>query len=112
MLLDVVEAKSEDFDNDLKEDLSPGLFFRFVFHDNYFLGRLVNWSSGLLDNLQAGFLFGGLLGEPASGEGLLHGGGDKDTAFGVLWYGAAVEADACTTGDLLEDGQGSLELRT
>jgi hypothetical protein len=33
VLLDVVEAKSEDFDNDLKEDFRPGLFFRFVFHN-------------------------------------------------------------------------------
>jgi hypothetical protein len=28
----------------------------------------------------------------------------------VFGFGASVEADACTTGDLLEDGQGSLEL--
>ena len=46
--------------------------------------QLVNWSSGRLADLEAGFLFGGLLGEPAGGEGLLHGGGDEDTAFAVL----------------------------
>ena len=34
----------------------------------------------------------------------------KDTAGGVLGFGASVEADACTTGDLLEYGQWSLEL--
>ncbi len=32
MFLDVVETKGEDLDDDLKEDFSPGLFFRFVFH--------------------------------------------------------------------------------
>ena len=84
MLLDVVEAEGEDFEDDLKEDFGPRLFFRFVFHDNYFLGRLVNWSSGLLDNLQAGFLVGGLFCEPAGGERLLHAGRDEDTAFTVL----------------------------
>ena len=34
----------------------------------------------------------------------------EDAAGGVFGFGASVEADACTTGDLLEDGQGSLEL--
>ena len=32
MLLDVVEAKGEDLNNDLKEDFGPRLFFRFLFH--------------------------------------------------------------------------------
>ena len=54
---------------------------------------------------------GGLFGEPASGERLLHAGGDKDAAFGVFGAGAAVEADTGTTGDLQEDGQGALETR-
>ncbi len=67
MFLDVIETKGKDLDDDLKEDFRPGLFFLFVFHDNYFLGRLVNWSSGLLDNLQAGFLVGGLFCEPFGG---------------------------------------------
>ena len=34
----------------------------------------------------------------------------KDTAGGVLGFGASVEADACSPRNLLEDGQGSLEL--
>ena len=111
MLLDVVEAEGEDLDDDLKKDFGPRLFFRFLFHDNYFLGRLVNWSSGLLDNLQAGFLVGGLFGKEAGGEGGLGVGRDKDAAFGVFGAGTAVEADTGTTGDLQEDGQGALETR-
>ena len=41
---------------------------------------------------------------------MLVGGRYEDAAGGVLGFGASVEADACTTGNLLEDGQGSLEL--
>ena len=52
----------------------------------------------------------GLFGKPTSGEGLLHVGGDKDTAFTVLGFRAAVEADAGASGYLDEDGQGALEL--
>ena len=37
-----------------------------------------------VDDLEAGFVVGALLGEPSGGEGLLHGGGDEDTAFTVL----------------------------
>ena len=32
VLLDVVEAEGEDFEDDLKEDFGPRLFFRFLFH--------------------------------------------------------------------------------
>ncbi len=71
--------------------------------------QLVNWSSGRLADLEAGFLFGGLLGEPTGGEGLLHAGGDEDTAFTVFREGAAVEAYAGTSGDLDEDRQGAVE---
>lgn len=53
----------------------------------------------------------GLFCEPASGEGLLHGGGDKDTAFTVLRLRAAVESYAGTSGDLVEDGQEAFEAR-
>ena len=53
----------------------------------------------------------GLFGEEAGGEGLLVGGGDKDTAFGVFGAGAAVEADAGSAWDLAEDRQRALELR-
>ena len=53
----------------------------------------------------------GLLGEPAGGEGLLHGGGDEDTAFTVFREGAAVEAYAGSSGDLDEDRQGAFETR-
>ena len=34
----------------------------------------------------------------------------EDAAFRVFGFGAAVKADAGSAGDLLEDGQGSLEL--
>ena len=117
MLLDVVEAEGEDFDDYLKEDLGPGLFFR-IFHGSNSMNsmdsiysQLVNWSSGRLADLEAGFLFGGLLGEPASGEGLLAMGGDEDTAFTVFREVAAVEAYAGSSGDLDEDRQGAFETR-
>ena len=32
VLLDVVEAESEDLEDDLKEDFGPIFFFRFLFH--------------------------------------------------------------------------------
>ena len=53
----------------------------------------------------------GLFCEPASGERLLHGGGDKDTAFTVLRLRAAVESYSGTSGDLGEDGQWAFETR-
>ena len=52
-----------------------------------------------------------MLGKPAGGEGLLHAGGDKDTAFTVLRLRAAVETYAGTSGDLGEDGQEAFETR-
>ena len=91
----------------LVQDCSSDSFFMITI----FLGRLVNWSSGLLDNLQAGFLVGGLFGKPASGERLLHAGGDKDTAFTVLRLRAAVESYAGTSGYLDEDRQQAFETR-
>ena len=54
----------------------------------------------VVTDLQTGFLVSGLFGKPTSGEGLLHVGGDKDTAFTVLGFRAAVEADAGASGDL------------
>ena len=48
--------------------------------DSCFIAVIVN----VVADLEAGLLVGGLLGKPASGEGLLHAGGDKDTAFTVL----------------------------
>ena len=53
----------------------------------------------------------GLFSEPASGERLLHVGGDKDAAFTVLRLRAAVEADAGTSGYLDEDRQQAFETR-
>ena len=99
MFLDVVEAKGEDLDNDLKEDFGPTVFFLFVFHNvvvlkikqkcKMFLFGGTNFLAprGTIfacANFKAGFLFGGLLGEPTSGEGLFAVSGDKDTAFTVL----------------------------
>ena len=56
--------------------------------DNLFLlvKNVPKWFKKLFGgtDLQAGFLMGGLFGEEAGGEGLLHAGGDKDTAFTVL----------------------------
>jgi len=51
----------------------------------------------------------GLLSEPTSGERLLHVGRDKDTAFAMLRARAAVEANAGTSGDLHQYGQGAFE---
>ena len=62
-----------------------------------------------VSDFKAGLEVSGLLGEPAGGEGLLHGGGDEDAAFTVFREGAAVEADAGSSGDLDEDGQGAVE---
>ena len=53
-----------------------------------------------LNDFKSRFFWGGLLGKPASGERLLHAGGDKDTAFTVLRLRAAVETYAGTSGDL------------
>ena len=50
-----------------------------------------------------------MLGKPAGGEGLLHAGGDKDTAFTVLRLRAAVESYAGTSGYLDEDRQQAFE---
>ena len=76
--------------------------------ETFMLARI----EGILDYLEAGFLVGGLLSEPASGEGLLVGGGDKDTAFGVFGAGTSMEADAGSAWHLAEDRQRALELRT
>ena len=113
MFLDVVEAKGEDLEDDLKEDFGPRLFFRFGFHNLVVLKIKQKCKIFLFSgtDLEAGFLFGGLFGKPTGGEGLLHGGGDEDTAFTVFREGAAVEADACTSGDLDEDRQGAFETR-
>ena len=51
----------------------------------------------------------GLFCEPASGEGLLHVGGDKDTAFTVFGSSAAVKAYTGAVGTLLQDRQESTE---
>ena len=53
---------------------------------------------------------GGLLGEEASGEGLLHVRRDENAAEAVFGARAAMDADTGTTGDLLEDGEQALEL--
>ena len=48
--------------------------------DSCFIAVIVN----VVTDLEAGLLVSGLFCEPASGERLLHAGGDKDTAFTVL----------------------------
>ena len=53
----------------------------------------------------------GLFPEPASGECLLHAGGDKDAAFAVFRLRAAVKSYAGTSGDLDEDRQRAFETR-
>ena len=83
MFLDVIEAKGDDFEDDLKEDFRPGLFFRFIFlchkgainfifHNVVVLKIKQKCKMFLFGGtyLKAGFLFVGLFGEPTSGEGL------------------------------------------
>ena len=48
--------------------------------DSFFIAVIID----VVTDLQAGLLVSGLFCEPAGGEGLLHAGGDKDTAFTVL----------------------------
>ena len=99
MFLDVIETKGEDLDNDLKEDFGPTVFFLFVFHNvvvlkikqkckmylfggtNFLAPRGTIFACA---NFEAGFLFGGLLGEPTSGEGLFAMGRYEYAAFAVL----------------------------
>ena len=75
--------------------------------DSVFIAVIID----VVTNLKAGLLVSGLFCEPASGERLLHGGGDKDTAFAVLRLRAAVESYAGTSRDLDEDRQGTFETR-
>ena len=46
--------------------------------------KLLAVVTNIIADLEAGLFWGGLFCEPASGERLLHAGGDKDTAFTVL----------------------------
>ena len=65
--------------------------------------------STITNNFQAGFFFGGLLGEETGSERLFVFGRDEDAAFAVFGSGATVDAYAGASGDLLEDGQEALE---
>ena len=62
--------------------------------------KLLAVVTNIIADLKAGLLVSGLFCEPASGEGLLHAVGDKDTAFTVLRARAAMESYAGTSGDL------------
>ena len=91
---------------------------------NYFF-KAVNWRkhapkgeivfsfsqqlSTITNNFQAGFFFGGLLGEETGSERLFVFGRDEDAAFAVFGSGATVDAYAGASGDLLEDRQEALE---
>ena len=75
--------------------------------DSFFIAVIID----VVTNLKAGLKMSGLFCEPAGGEGLLHAGGDEDAAFRVFGFGASVESDAGTSGDLDEDGQQAFETR-
>ena len=63
-----------------------------------------------INYLQAGLFARCLFCQPASGEYLLHGRRDKDTAFTVLGSRAAVKTNACSIRYLPDDGKEALEL--
>ena len=63
-------------------------------------------------DLEAGFLAGGLLGEEAGGEVLLHVGRDENAAEAVLRFGATMDTNATASGDLLKDWEQAFKLRT
>ena len=117
MFLDVVETKGKDLEDDLKEDLSPGLFFRFFFHNvvvlkikqkckmflfggTYFLAP--RGTIFARANFKAGFLFCGLLGEPTRCKSLLAMGRYEYAAFAVLRKCTAMDSDPSATGHLVE----------
>ena len=53
---------------------------------------------------------GGLLGEEASSEGLLHVGRDENAAEAVFGFGATMDTNTAASGDLTEDRKQALEL--
>ena len=46
VLLYMVEAEGDDFENDVDEDFLPVFGFRFLFHNDTVLCQLVFWSTG------------------------------------------------------------------
>ena len=61
-------------------------------------------------DLKTGFLVSGLLGEETGSEGLLHVRRDENAAETVFGFGATMDTNATASGDLLENGQQTLEL--
>ena len=61
-------------------------------------------------DLEAGFLVGGLLGEEAGSEALLHVGRNENAAEGMFWARATMDTNAAASGDLAKDGQEPLKL--
>lgn len=85
VLLNVVEANGEDFDDYLKKDCQPIvlLIFVFSFHNNNEL---------LVSYLNANLFASRLLSQPSSRQTLLVCAADKDTAFAVLGFRTAMKS--------------------